>query len=90
MWSVEELRAWVAAGCPGATSLTGAPDWSEWLYIGDSPNDEPLFHFFPNAVGVANLKKYLPGLKHPPRWITQAESGAGFCEMAASLVKARG
>lgn len=60
-----------------------------WIFIGDSPNDEPLFEFFPTSVGVANLKKYLPQLKHKPTWITQAESGAGFTELAEQLIQSR-
>lgn len=78
------LEAWVKAGTPGAKGLPKS--WDQWLFIGDSPNDEPLFEFFPNAVGVANLKEYQ--LKHAPRWITSAESGAGFCEMATRLTRA--
>jgi HAD superfamily hydrolase (TIGR01484 family) len=82
------LQSWVKAGCPGS-KLPAAPAWDEWLFIGDSPNDEPLFEFFPCSVGVANLSKYAAKLKHPPRWVTLAESGAGFCEMALRLVQAR-
>jgi HAD superfamily hydrolase (TIGR01484 family) len=83
------LENWAAQGCPGARGLQPAPPWSEWIFIGDSPNDEPLFEFFPSSVGVANLKRYLDKLAHPPRWITSQESGAGFCEMAQALVAAR-
>jgi HAD superfamily hydrolase (TIGR01484 family) len=68
-------------------------DWDRWLFIGDSPNDEPMFAFFRNSVGVANLRRYLgkgPGkVSRPPRWITRAESGKGFAEMVAKLVAAR-
>jgi hydroxymethylpyrimidine pyrophosphatase-like HAD family hydrolase len=61
-------------------------DGKNWLFIGDSPNDEPLFKQFQFSVGVANLSKYLDQLKHPPRWITDARSGAGFCEMVEGLL----
>jgi hydroxymethylpyrimidine pyrophosphatase-like HAD family hydrolase len=73
----------VKAGAPGARSVP--EDFGQWLFIGDSPNDEPLFELFPCSVGVANLARYLSSLKHPPRWITKAESGAGFREMAERL-----
>jgi hydroxymethylpyrimidine pyrophosphatase-like HAD family hydrolase len=63
------------------------PEESQLLFIGDSPNDEPLFANFKFSVGVANLAQYLDRLKSPPRWITSNESGAGFAEMAARLVK---
>ena len=63
---------------------------SRWLYIGDSPNDEPMFEAFSHSVGVANIQKYLPRFKFPPRWITQHESGSGFSEMVEHLLKQRG
>jgi HAD superfamily hydrolase (TIGR01484 family) len=66
-----------------------APQENEWIFIGDSPNDEPMFESFPYSVGVANLSQYLDRLNHPPRWITQSKSGAGFSEMAARLVTSR-
>lgn len=66
-----------------------APTASEWLFIGDSPNDEPLFHYFPMSVGVANVKKFLPQMKSPPTFLTDLPSGQGFCEMAEQLLAHR-
>jgi HAD superfamily hydrolase (TIGR01484 family) len=82
------MENWLGQGAPGLQMPGGAntPAWNEWLFIGDSPNDEPLFASFDFSVGVANLRNYLDRLKHPPRWITPSESGAGFAEMAARLV----
>jgi HAD superfamily hydrolase (TIGR01484 family) len=57
-----------------------------WLFIGDSPNDEPLFAAFPYSVGVANLKNYLSRLHSLPTWITPSESGKGFSEMVKKLL----
>jgi hypothetical protein len=48
-----------------------------------------MFAGFEYSVGVANLKKYLDRLKHPPRWITEGASGEGFAQMAVALVAAR-
>jgi HAD superfamily hydrolase (TIGR01484 family) len=56
-------------------------------FIGDSPNDEPMFAFFPNAVAVANIRPFLPRLKAGPAFITEAESGAGFVEFAEMLLR---
>lgn len=67
----------------------GAPKGGEWLFIGDSPNDEPMFQRFIFTVGVANLGKYLDRLKSPPRWLTARESGAGFAEMAQLLIQSK-
>lgn len=81
------LEHWLSQGSPGLK--TEVPAWKEWLFIGDSPNDEPMFASFEFSVGVANLSKYLDRLQHPPRWITAGESGAGFAEMATKLVASR-
>lgn len=68
---------------------TELPKISEWIYAGDSPNDEPLFQAFPLSVGVANVKKFLPKMKSPPTYITLAEGGGGFAELAQRLISAR-
>jgi HAD superfamily hydrolase (TIGR01484 family) len=67
----------------------GLAPLDSWLFIGDSPNDEPLFARFPVSVGVANLKAFSDRLQHPPAYLTQAESGAGFVEMADRVIEAR-
>jgi hydroxymethylpyrimidine pyrophosphatase-like HAD family hydrolase len=77
---------WLSQGTPGWGGAV--PEKDQWLYIGDSPNDEPMFASFSNSVGVSNLKKYLPRLKYPPTWITDQESGHGFAEMAERLTRA--
>ncbi len=59
------------------------------VFAGDSPNDEPMFRYFPNAVGVANVAAFLPRIKHPPAWITSKPTGAGFAELADALLAAR-
>ena len=79
---------WLNQGAPGC-SLRPIPQLDEWLYIGDSPNDEPMFEWFPLSVGVANIKQYLEQLNHPPLWITDQPSGAGFVQMTELLLKAR-
>jgi HAD superfamily hydrolase (TIGR01484 family) len=56
----------------------------EIVFAGDSPNDAPMFACFQNSVGVANVRRF-PGLA--PRYVTQAESGAGFAELAAHLLR---
>lgn len=78
------FETWLKKGAPGASQKLKP---SEWIFIGDSPNDEPLFASFQYSVGVANLKKYLPSLQHPPTWLTTLPSGKGFSEMASKLIK---
>ncbi len=56
------------------------------VFVGDSPNDEPMFSHFPMACGVANVLKYRHLMRALPHFITQAESGAGFAEFAATFL----
>ena len=60
-----------------------------YLYFGDSPNDEPLFQEFPHSVGVANVKDFLPRMKSWPRYITKKEGGHGFAEAVNLILKNR-
>ncbi|MBM3646399.1 MAG: HAD-IIB family hydrolase [Alphaproteobacteria bacterium] len=60
-----------------------------YVFSGDSPNDAPMFGYFPNAVGVANVRDFADDMDHLPRWITTARSGAGFVELAQALIAAR-
>ena len=50
------------------------------------PNDAPMFGFFPNSVGVANVRPFLDRIATPPAYITQREAGAGFVELADFLI----
>ena len=51
------------------------------IFVGDSPNDSPLFDFFENSCGVANIKEFEQILEAKPKWIANQRSGAGFCEI---------
>ncbi len=66
--------------------IDGARD--DIVFIGDSPNDAPMFAFFPNAVGVANVRDFAGQLPAEPAWITEARGAAGFAELAAALLDA--
>ena len=58
------------------------------VYVGDSPNDAPMFEFFPRSVGVANVRRFGALLATPPQYITSASAGAGFTEVVAHLLAA--
>jgi HAD superfamily hydrolase (TIGR01484 family) len=64
-------------------------DAERYVFSGDSPNDSPMFGFFPNGVGVANVRDFAGAMTALPRWVTQARSGAGFVELARMLIAAR-
>jgi hydroxymethylpyrimidine pyrophosphatase-like HAD family hydrolase len=56
------------------------------LFSGDSPNDEPLFAFFPHSVGVANVRNFLSKMKDLPTYITTKPGGDGFTELSERLI----
>jgi hydroxymethylpyrimidine pyrophosphatase-like HAD family hydrolase len=60
-----------------------------YLFAGDSPNDAPMFGYFPLSAGVANVRRFAARLEHAPAYVTAAESGAGFAELVARLLAAR-
>jgi len=59
------------------------------VFVGDSPNDAPMFAAVPNAVGVANLRDFKDRLAAAPAFVTEARAGAGFAELAAAILAAR-
>jgi HAD superfamily hydrolase (TIGR01484 family) len=63
-----------------------AADRDSVIYVGDSLNDEPMFGFFPNSVGVSTVAQYLNRLRTPPQWVTEGPGGAGFVEVAEVLL----
>ncbi|MBL8515650.1 MAG: HAD-IIB family hydrolase [Betaproteobacteria bacterium] len=60
-----------------------------YLFIGDSPNDAPMFAWFPNAIGVANIRELAGLVPHWPAYVTEGRSGAGFEEVVNALIGAR-
>jgi len=56
------------------------------VFSGDSPNDAPMFAYFPNSVGVANVMDFGTELEAAPAWVTRARGGEGFAELAAALL----
>ena len=56
------------------------------VFIGDSPNDEPMFQYFPLSVGVANVRDFEDRLKARPAFVTPSRAGAGFAELADALL----
>ncbi len=62
---------------------------NEFVFVGDSPNDQPMFAYFPYSVGVANVRNFLGMLASMPVFVTEANCGAGFTELANALLAAR-
>jgi HAD superfamily hydrolase (TIGR01484 family) len=61
-------------------------DREQFVFTGDSPNDQPMFAFFPNAVGVANVLEMADLMSDFPKWITPSAGAAGFAELADALI----
>lgn len=65
----------------------GAKFQNESCFVGDSPNDEPMFGYFENSIGVRNIEKFASQLKTPPKFITPSSGGHGFAEVAEIILK---
>ncbi|MBV8119416.1 MAG: HAD-IIB family hydrolase [Alphaproteobacteria bacterium] len=64
-------------------------DRGAFVFVGDGMNDEPMFGFFPNAVGVAGVRNYVDRMATPPHWVTRGGGGRGFVEIADALLQKR-
>ena len=62
-------------------------DKADYVFIGDSPNDAPMFAYFPMSVGVANVADFCTRLEASPVFVTGARSGGGFVELVTHLLK---
>jgi HAD superfamily hydrolase (TIGR01484 family) len=55
-------------------------------FIGDSPNDEPMFQKFPTTFGVANLNHFADQIKSKPTFIANKNGGEGFSEIVNKIL----
>lgn len=69
--------------------IDGTGERERIIYAGDSPNDSPMFGFFPNAVGVANVGDFVGRMRALPAYVTRSRSAEGFAELADLLIAAR-
>jgi hydroxymethylpyrimidine pyrophosphatase-like HAD family hydrolase len=60
-----------------------------FVFAGDSPNDQPMFEFFPHGVGVANVRDMEELMTHLPTWVTPSRGSLGFAELAEALLASR-
>lgn len=59
------------------------------VYCGDSPNDAPMFGFFPNACGVANVQEFVGRMDALPAFVADAKGADGFVEIGEQILAAR-
>lgn len=56
-------------------------------FSGDSPNDEPMFRYFPQSFAVANIQNFIDQIQHPPAFVAEARGGEGFAQISRALLK---
>lgn len=59
---------------------------AQCVFVGDSPNDEPMFGFFPHSFAVANIRGFLGNLKSKPAYIAEHDEADGFVEVSERLL----
>jgi HAD superfamily hydrolase (TIGR01484 family) len=62
---------------------------NRFIFCGDSPNDEPMFEYFPQAAGVRNILHFAERMKHRPAFVASREGGEGFAEIVQTLLAMR-
>lgn len=71
----------------GGVALADIPE--QVAFVGDSPNDEPMFEAFRVTFGVANIRAFLPRMVHRPAAVVDGVGGAGFAQVVMRLIEAR-
>lgn len=80
---------WTAARWAVEQAIGVPFDAAQWLYVGDSTNDQLMFEHIPLSVAVANIARFVPVLHVLPAYVTPSERGAGFAEVVQRLLIAR-
>ncbi len=72
--------------CSEAFGVDLDAERDRFVFVGDSPNDAPMFAWFPLSVGVANVREFADRIETLPAYVTVRKSGAGFVEVAERLL----
>jgi HAD superfamily hydrolase (TIGR01484 family) len=86
---IGEHDKWTGARWAVERALGVPFDAAQWVYVGDSTNDQLMFEHLPLSVAVANIRRFLPQLTVLPAYVTPSERGQGFAELAQRLLDAR-
>ena len=60
-----------------------------FLFCGDSPNDEPMFRYFPFTAGVRTVLRFADRMKELPAFVANGEGGEGFAEIVKIVLRHR-
>lgn len=55
-------------------------------FIGDSPNDEPMFKAFENSFAVANIREFESSIVSKPQYVADFPEALGFVQTASCLL----
>ena len=69
--------------------LKATEGFEDCVFVGDSPNDQPMFAAFSRSIGVRNVLDFRDRLTQPPRYVTRRPCGGGFAEVVGALLKGR-
>lgn len=83
-----DKAAGLAAALAAEAGLVLDESLDRVAFVGDSPNDEPLFARLPLSFGVANVGDH--PLSHRPRFVTHGRGSFGFAELGARIVTSKG
>lgn len=72
--------------CADQLGLDVDADNDRFVFVGDSPNDGPMFAFFPNSCGVANVADFAGGPAPLPQFVAERRGGEGFVDIANRLL----
>ena len=61
----------------------------ECMYVGDSPNDSPMFKKFPISVGVKSVLDYSDFMKDYPSYVTKRDGNQGFEDLVDSILSTK-
>ena len=59
------------------------------IYIGDSPNDSPMFGCFPLSVGVSSVSNYKDIIDNHPKYVCSRDGDHGFVELADFILSTK-
>jgi hypothetical protein len=79
----------------GMTKIFAQEQWGvnldanrdRFFFCGDSPNDEPMFQYFPYTAGVRNVLAFVDRMRHLPAFVAHEEGGQGFAEIVALILR---
>jgi len=59
------------------------------VYVGDSPNDSPMFGYFDLSVGVNSVTEYLDIMQNHPIYVTKNDASKGFVELVEYIISTK-